>query len=302
MASPRARRAYSLVMSVLAHAAIVVALTFSLPLSAPQRAGSPNVEPIQAVMISAAEIDTAMAAIEAEEEAARQQERERQEQIEREQQAEVERAEAAREAELEAQRVAQREAEQEAAAEAERIRIQQEQQAEQERVAREAAEREQREREAAEARERERELERQREEQLAQERAAEQERQRREAEARARAVADSVLAAAAAEEAQRAAVSAAESSGQKDQWIRQIENHIVRHWTKPPSAQAGIVCVLNVNWVITGDVQSVSIGDCNGNEAVRRSIQAAVLEASPLPRPPVPGLFQRNLIITFAPD
>jgi colicin import membrane protein len=35
---------------------------------------------------------------------------------------------------------------------------------------------------------------------------------------------------------------------------------------------------------------------------VRESIEAAVYRASPLPPPPDPGLFDRNLKITFKPD
>jgi colicin import membrane protein len=45
----------------------------------------------------------------------------------------------------------------------------------------------------------------------------------------------------------------------------------------------------------------VSIGDCNGDEAVRESIEAAVYRASPLPPPPDPSLFERQLVIEFKP-
>jgi len=46
----------------------------------------------------------------------------------------------------------------------------------------------------------------------------------------------------------------------------------------------------------------VRVGQCNGDEAVVRSIEAAVLRASPLPKPPTPALFERNLIVTFRPE
>jgi colicin import membrane protein len=49
-------------------------------------------------------------------------------------------------------------------------------------------------------------------------------------------------------------------------------------------------------------VTQVSIGACNGDQAVRDSIEAAVYRASPLPPPPDPSLFQRDLEITFKPD
>jgi colicin import membrane protein len=307
MATRRTHRAYSIVLSVLAHAALVVALTFSVPLATPQRPGTPNVEPIQAVMVSESDLAAERARIEAEQEAALREQREREDQIERERIAEQQRVEAERQAAAEAQREVERQA-----ADAERIRIQQEQ-AEQEQIARLEQERLEQEaaeqaREEQEAREREearlREEEQRRQEELARQQAAEEERLRREAEVRARAAADAVLAAAAEEEAARAAIRQAEESGVKDQWLLQITNRIERYWKKPASAQPGIVCILNVNWLISGDVISVNVAEreCNGDDTVRRSIENAVLDASPLPPPPVPGLFDRNLRIRFAPE
>ena len=94
---------------------------------------------------------------------------------------------------------------------------------------------------------------------------------------------------------------AARSSGALASWQSQITARIQRAWLKPPSAQAGIVCVLNVTQVPGGEVTNVRIGACNGDQAVRESIEAAVYRASPLPPPPDPALFERNLQITFRP-
>jgi colicin import membrane protein len=52
----------------------------------------------------------------------------------------------------------------------------------------------------------------------------------------------------------------------------------------------------------TGDVVSAVVASCNGDEAVRRSIEAAVRDASPLPRAPTPAVFDRNLNINFKPE
>jgi colicin import membrane protein len=49
-------------------------------------------------------------------------------------------------------------------------------------------------------------------------------------------------------------------------------------------------------------VTGVSIGECNGDQAVRDSIEAAVYRASPLPPPPDPALFDRHLVINFTPE
>jgi colicin import membrane protein len=51
-----------------------------------------------------------------------------------------------------------------------------------------------------------------------------------------------------------------------------------------------------------GTVLSVEIGRCNGDQAVQQSIITAVQRADPLPQPPDPRLFERNLNLTFKPD
>jgi colicin import membrane protein len=95
---------------------------------------------------------------------------------------------------------------------------------------------------------------------------------------------------------------AARSSGALASWQSQITARIQRAWLKPPSARSGIECVLSVTQVPGGEVTNVRIGSCNGDQAVRESIEAAVYRASPLPPPPDPTLFERNLVITFRPD
>jgi colicin import membrane protein len=85
-------------------------------------------------------------------------------------------------------------------------------------------------------------------------------------------------------------------------WQAQITAQIERAWLRPPTARPGIQCVLNVTQVPGGQVTEVSIGECNGDQAVRESIEAAVYRASPLPPPPDPSLFDRNLRIIFKPD
>lgn len=119
-----------------------------------------------------------------------------------------------------------------------------------------------------------------------------------------------------AEEAQQRALSEAElkrslaaeehlntvrSSGALANWQAQITARIQRAWLRPPTARAGIECVLDVTQVPGGEVTNVTLGACNGDQAVRESIVAAVYRASPLPPPPDPSLFERNLEITFKP-
>ena len=51
-----------------------------------------------------------------------------------------------------------------------------------------------------------------------------------------------------------------------------------------------------------GEVVGVQVRKCNGDAAVRESIEAAVYRASPLPLPPNPDLFDRNLVVNFTPN
>jgi colicin import membrane protein len=85
-------------------------------------------------------------------------------------------------------------------------------------------------------------------------------------------------------------------------WASLIAEKITRNWLRPPTAKAGIDCMLNVTQVPGGEVTQVTIGEYNGDQGVRESIEAAVYRASPLPPPPDPSLFDRNLKIEFKPD
>jgi colicin import membrane protein len=96
-------------------------------------------------------------------------------------------------------------------------------------------------------------------------------------------------------------VMAARSNGQLASWEAQIQARIQHAWLKPPSARAGINCIVYVTQVPGGEVVNVRLGECNGDAAVRESIQAAAFRASPLPPPPDPALFERNLEIQFKP-
>jgi colicin import membrane protein len=91
------------------------------------------------------------------------------------------------------------------------------------------------------------------------------------------------------------------ASGAEASWLSEITSRIQNAWIKPPTAQPGIKCVLDVGLVAGGTVTSVSLGECNGDDAVRQSIQTAVYNASPLPAPPDGIPFPHELVITFQP-
>jgi colicin import membrane protein len=137
------------------------------------------------------------------------------------------------------------------------------------------------------------------EEKAAQEKAAQarQAEEKRKAEAQRQAEADLKRSLAAEQRVNSAASMSALAS-----WRSQITAKITRAWLRPPTARAGLECNLYVTQVPGGEVTQVRVGECNGDQAVRESIEAAVYRASPLPPPPDPALFDRDLKITFKPD
>ena len=85
-------------------------------------------------------------------------------------------------------------------------------------------------------------------------------------------------------------------------WVQQITARIEQAWIRPPSAKPGIDCFLDVTQVPGGEIVNVKVGTCNGDGAVIQSIQDAAYRASPLPPPPDPTLFERDLQIEFKPN
>ena len=183
---------------------------------------------------------------------------------------------------------------------AEEQKRQEELRKEQERIAR--IKKRQQEEEAERKRRREAELERKRQDaerkrlEDVERQRQENERKRREAEEaeRRRRFQDEI-----AEEERRLA---AMESGAMARYLYAIRQKIQRNWVKPPTATAGLECVVNVRQLPGGEVVGATIGRCNGDDAVKRSIEAAVFKASPLPEPEAPELFDRDLRITFKPE
>ena len=95
---------------------------------------------------------------------------------------------------------------------------------------------------------------------------------------------------------------AARNSSQMAQYIAQITAKIEGAWIRPASAQPGLNCEVRVTQVPGGVVTAAQVTRCNGDEFVRQSIETAVLQASPLPLPSDPALFDRNLVVTFRPE
>jgi colicin import membrane protein len=88
----------------------------------------------------------------------------------------------------------------------------------------------------------------------------------------------------------------------KAAYMYAIQSRVMNRWVRPASATVGMECVANIKQLPGGEVVSVSIGQCNGDSAVRQSIVAAVQNASPLPSPADPSVFEREIRLTFRPE
>jgi len=95
---------------------------------------------------------------------------------------------------------------------------------------------------------------------------------------------------------------AALSANDEARWAFAIQQQITRNFIRPASAPEDLECVVNVRQLPGGQVVNVDIGRCNGDESVRRSIEAAIFKASPLPSPENPNVFDRDLQIIFNPE
>jgi colicin import membrane protein len=91
------------------------------------------------------------------------------------------------------------------------------------------------------------------------------------------------------------------SSPAMSQYAAALQQHVERAWNRPPSTQSGLQCVIAVSQSQNGTVLRVQVEQCNGDAAVKQSIENAVQRASPLPLPSDMRLFDRNLRFIFKP-
>lgn len=90
--------------------------------------------------------------------------------------------------------------------------------------------------------------------------------------------------------------------GLKARYVALIQAHVERRWFKPPGIRAGASCSVLLTQIPGGEVVGVRFGACDGGEAMRQSIETAIQNASPLPPPPEPALFEREVRLVFTPE
>lgn len=273
-------------------ALLVVLSTFNWkPFRQPRPAGLT----IEAVLVDTSEIvrrreEARQAAAEAERRRVEQQRRERELEAQREREAEERRRKAVEEQRRKEAEEARRK--KEAQDRLQQLRLERERKLEEERL------KQQREleriREQREAAERQLKLEEERLRQIeARKRAEEAEKQRLAAEAeRQRQLA-----------AEQRAAQAGRIASLEDEYESAIRSLVTQNWLRPPTARPGLRCTLRIVQIPGGEVISAAItGSCNGDEATRRSIVAAVERIDALPYRGYEDVFKREIEFIFIYD
>src|SRR3546814_915246 len=89
-------------------------------------------------------------------------------------------------------------------------------------------------------------------------------------------------------------------TGLRARYAAAIQAAVLSNWTRPETVPPGQVCVLSITQLPGGDVMTAKVDpSCPYDELGRRSVEAAVLKAKPLPYAGFESVFQRNLILNF---
>lgn len=88
-----------------------------------------------------------------------------------------------------------------------------------------------------------------------------------------------------------------------DNYQAAIQQFVTQNWLRPPTARPGLRCTLKIVQIPGGEVISTAIaGRCNGDEATRRSILAAVERGGALPYRGFEDVFEREIDFIFIYD
>ena len=106
------------------------------------------------------------------------------------------------------------------------------------------------------------------------------------------------------EDAQRkiAEQAAAARKSQMDKYKNAIRDKIKRYIVLPPNIQGNPEAEFDVIQLPGGEVLGAKLKRSSGNPAYDSAIERAILKAQPLPPPPDPALFTRELNLTFRPQ
>jgi colicin import membrane protein len=83
------------------------------------------------------------------------------------------------------------------------------------------------------------------------------------------------------------------------EYIPYIQDKIQRSWLRPAGSPPGLTCLIQVKLIPGGEVVSAKVIRSSGDPLFDKSVETAVLKASPLPLPSDPGMFKYFREINF---
>jgi colicin import membrane protein len=90
---------------------------------------------------------------------------------------------------------------------------------------------------------------------------------------------------------------------EREKYMLTIQQIVTQNWLRPPTAQAGLRCEVNVIQIPGGEVISANVGSpCNADPVTRRSITAAVERVGTLPYRGFEDVFEREITFQFIYD
>lgn len=84
-------------------------------------------------------------------------------------------------------------------------------------------------------------------------------------------------------------------------WVDKVRNKIRGNIVLPPGLQGNPEALFLVTQLPTGEVLQARLVISSGHTAYDDAVLRAILKSSPLPKPDSPGLFERDLKLTFRP-
>lgn len=89
----------------------------------------------------------------------------------------------------------------------------------------------------------------------------------------------------------------------RERYIHTLQQAIQMQWLRPESASPGLRCVLQIEQTETGELIDLRIAEpCNADAVTRRSLEAAVRRAAPLPHAGFERVWSRRIDLTFRSD
>ena len=84
-------------------------------------------------------------------------------------------------------------------------------------------------------------------------------------------------------------------------WGQVMAARTRKFWLRPPTAPDDFSCTVAMQLAPDGQVQSARVVSSCGDPQLDRSVEAAVIKASPMPLPPDPKAFVPNVTVNFTP-